>query len=382
MRVRLWLVLLLVITPYLHASTPVASTPFTGGEQGRIVVQVKINGKGPFPFMFDTGSINVLSLELAKQLGISLSGNQKVNAFGGAIETASATIETIQMGDFATSDTVTLPHTQITVIGGGPFTPGGPVGFLGWEFLQHLVVEVDYEHGRLSFYDPTTYTAPGSATRLPITLKGNFIVVPARVYDHAAALELDSGNESSGLVLFPRFVKQNHLEAHIKAVTGYGYGGVTSAMVTRAPTLEIANLSIRKPLTELSLDSTGVESGDLDGNVGAPLLRQFNWIYDVPHKSVYLTPNWWFGKPELGDHSGLVLDTRSGTAQVLFVYPNSPAARAGLKEGDQLSGSDDAALTAQQWHDLLTASPGTIATLRLHRDNNTEPVSLRLRLYD
>lgn len=125
-----------------------------------------------------------------------MSGNQKVNAFGGAIETASATIGSIQMGDFKTSDTVTLPHTQITVIGGGPFTPGGPVGFLGWEFLQHLVVEVDYEHGRLNFYDPATYTAPEAATRLPITLKGNFVVIPARVYGHAAALELDSGTRT------------------------------------------------------------------------------------------------------------------------------------------------------------------------------------------
>lgn len=92
-------------------------------------------------------------------------------------------------------------------------------------------------------------------------------------------------------MLFPRFVKQNHLHANVDAVTGYGYGGVTRAMVTRAPSLELASLSIRKPLTELSLDDTGVESGDLDGNIGAPLLRQFSWIYDVSHKSVYLTPN-------------------------------------------------------------------------------------------
>lgn len=68
MRARLWLVLLFVITPSLWSSTPVASAPFTGGEQGRVVVQAKINGKGPFPFMFDTGSINVLRLSSPNSL--------------------------------------------------------------------------------------------------------------------------------------------------------------------------------------------------------------------------------------------------------------------------------------------------------------------------
>ena len=68
-----------------HAS---ASTTFTGGEQGRIVIQAKINGKGPFPFVFDTGSINIISLELATSLGIPVSCEQQISAFGGSLKTA------------------------------------------------------------------------------------------------------------------------------------------------------------------------------------------------------------------------------------------------------------------------------------------------------
>lgn len=371
--------LLIVLAPCLHAAKPVASATFTGGEQGRIIIEAKINGKGPFPFFFDTGSINVLSLEFAKKIGIPVNGKQQINAFGGSLETTSAVLDSIQVGDFAKSDTVTMPHTQVTVIGGGPFTSGGPVGFLGWEFLANLVVQIDYEHGRLDFYDPATYTYSGSGFRLPVSLNGNFILIPARVYGHAASLELDSGNENSALVLFRRFIKQNQLHADIEVATGYGYGGLTRAMVTRAPNLEIAGFQIKSPLTNLSLDDAGVENGDVDGNVGASILREFTWTYDVPHKCVYLEPDKWFQKPELEDHSGLVLDTRNDAAKVISVFPHSPAADAGISIEDKLTGIDHQSLTSDQWHDLLSAPPGTIASFRVKHNGEARTVSLTLK---
>ena len=345
--------LLTLLVHALRAATPVASALFTGGEQGRIVIEAKINGKGPFPFVFDTGSINIISLDLANQLGIAVGGKQQINAFGGSAETGTAVLDSITVGDFAKSDTVTMPRAQVTVIGGGPFTKGGPVGFLGWEFLESLVVKVDYEHGMLEFFAPATYTYSGNAVRLPVTFDGNFILVPARIYGQATALELDSGNENNALVLFRRFVNEHHLHSDISTVTGYGFGGLTRAMVTRAPVLEIGGFQIQAPLTNLSLDDSRVEAGNTDGNIGAPILREFTWIFDVPHKSVFIEPNGWFHKPELDDHSGLVLDTRNGPARVLYVFTKSAAANAGIGIGDELTGNDGQPLTTDEWHDLL-----------------------------
>ena len=122
--------LLIVLAPSLHTAKPIASLSFTGGEQGRILIQAKVNGQGPFPFVFDTGSINILSLDLVNKLGIPVTGKQKLTAFGGTVETGSAVLDSIQVGDFKTSETVTMPHALVTVIGGGPFTRGGPVGSL------------------------------------------------------------------------------------------------------------------------------------------------------------------------------------------------------------------------------------------------------------
>ena len=113
------------------------------------------------------------------------------------------------------------------------------------------------------------------------------------------------------------------LRGNLEGVTGYGFVGPTRAMVARAPALNIGGLEIKLPPANLSVETSGVEGADFDGNIGAPILRLFTCSYDLPHTSVYLEPNIWFNKPELEDHSGLVLDTRRAVAKVLYVYPDS-----------------------------------------------------------
>lgn len=372
---RFTAVWVLTCSAVAFAADPVASVDFTGGEQGRILVQAKINNRGPFPFIFDTGSGNVISLDLAIQLGVKVSGKRTMNAFGGTVETSSAVLDSIQLG------ALTMRQTEVTVIGGGPFTKGGPAGFLGWEFLSKLVVEVDYEHGRLNFYDSKTYRYTGQGARLPLAIYGsNMLAVPAEIFGLGANIQLDSGSEAP-LVLYTKFVREHDLHSKVEAVTGYGFGGLTRAMVMRAPALSIGGFTIKSPIVQLSLDRGGIESSDLDGNMGAPLLREFTCIYDVPHLSLYLQPNSWFGKAELVDQSGLVLDTRGGSAKVLFVYPGSPAADAGIAAHDELTAQNGQPLTESEWHDLLDNAAGTIVHVTVSHAGRLQKVKFTLKDY-
>jgi hypothetical protein len=367
-------VCLLACSGIAFAADPVASVGFTGGEQGRILVQAKINDQGPFPFIFDTGSVNLISLELAARLGVKVSGKRTMSAFGGSVETASAVLDSIQLG------TLTMGRTEVIVIGGGPFTKGGPVGFVGWEFLSKLVMEVDYEHGRVTFYDPKTYRYTGGGVRLPLTTHGNMLAVPGEIFGFAANIQLDSGSEAP-LVLYTKFVRKHKLHSKLDAVTGYGFGGLTHAMVMRAPALTIGGFTIKSPIVHLSLDQGGVESSDLDGNMGGPLLREFTCVYDVPHLWFYLQPNAWFGKQALVDRSGLVADTRGGSAKVLFVYPDSPAAEAGIAVDDVLTNENGEPMTDSQWHDLLDNAAGTMVHLTDSHAGRVRIISFRLADY-
>jgi len=375
MSIRFTVVCMLVFCTIALASDPVASVDFKGGAQGRILVNAKINDRGPFPFLFDTGSVNIISLDLANQLGAKVSGKRTMAAFGGPVEAASAVLDSIKLG------ALTMGRTEVLAIGGGPFTKGGPDGMLGWEFLSKLVVEVDYEHGRLTFYVPGKYSYAGGGVRVPMTVHGhNMMAIPGEVFGATASIQLDSGSEGS-LRLFEKFVREHDLHSKLEAVTGYGFGGLTRAMVMRAPALTIGGFTIKSPIVYLSLDQGGIEAGASDGNMGGPLLREFTCVYDVPHSSFYLEPNAWFGKGELADRSGLVLDTRGGSAKVLFVYPGSPAAQAGLTAGDELADVNGEALSDNQWHDLLDDASGATVRLKVKHNGRVDNIKFILRDY-
>ena len=73
-----------------------------------IIFQAKINGKGPYQIMFDTGSVNLLGDDLAQQLGLKLdSVSQKFGAGGGVIDTHTTHVDTLQIGDL-------VVHNQTT----------------------------------------------------------------------------------------------------------------------------------------------------------------------------------------------------------------------------------------------------------------------------
>ena len=365
----------LLVCALAQAAVPVASLNFKGGDQGRILIEVKVNDQGPFSFLFDTGSINIISLDLAKQLGAKVSGKRTLAAFGGSVEIGSVILDSIKLGE------LTMGRTEVTAIGGGPFTKGEPVGILGWEFLSKLVVEIDYERGKLNFYDPQTYAYTGHGVRVPITVEGtNMLTIPGTVFGFTAALQLDTGSEGT-LVLFSKFTASHHLHSQLGAITGYGFGGLTRAMVTRAPALAIGSYVIKSPIVHLSMDQGGIESGTADGNIGGSILRAFTCVFDIPHSAFYLQPNKWSGKEELADRSGVVLDTRSGFAKFLFVYPGSPAAESNISAGDELADRNGQPLTGDQWHDLLDQSPGTTVRVTVMHENQARGVGLVLRDY-
>jgi predicted aspartyl protease len=68
----------------------------------------------PFPFLFDTGSMNVIPRDLARKLGLKTNGHSTVQAFGGTLETASALLDSLEVGD------LTMGRTQALIISADP----------------------------------------------------------------------------------------------------------------------------------------------------------------------------------------------------------------------------------------------------------------------
>jgi C-terminal processing protease CtpA/Prc len=110
------------------------------------------------------------------------------------------------------------------------------------------------------------------------------------------------------------------------------------------------------------------------GIVGSEILRRFTATFDYPDTRLLLEPNAHFGEPFDFDLSGLYLagDER---IEVLRVVEDSPAAEAGVRQGDRV-------VTDRPLEELrlaLRSRPGAEHVLDLERDGRRFTAAFRLR---
>ena len=78
----------------------------------------------------------------------------------------------------------------------------------------------------------------------------------------------------------------------------------------------------------------------MSANIGLGILRQFNLTFDYPRQRLILEPNHFFGQRDIFNRTGFRL-ARDGSAwKITTVYPDSPAAAAGLEPGDRVEAID------------------------------------------
>jgi len=108
--------------------------------------------------------------------------------------------------------------------------------------------------------------------------------------------------------------------------------------------LQFGRFVIKNPVVRLSKPTRGVEANpDQDAIVGAELLRRFKVIFDYSRNRMILEPNAHFDEPINTDMSGADIIAEGpgfNTFRIRGVVPKSPAAEAGLLEGDLITAID------------------------------------------
>jgi len=135
------------------------SVPFQLIQTQHMVVSAKVNGKGPYRFIFDTGAPDSLvSNRVAREARLTPSKDFKhptLPLFGAR---GQFRINALEMGDLKAEDlsTMVLDHPTVTAISGVV----GPVeGILGFTFFARYRVTIDYQKKLLTF-EPTAYRPP------------------------------------------------------------------------------------------------------------------------------------------------------------------------------------------------------------------------------
>src|ERR1700676_283969 len=132
-----------MITP-ITLATKSATVQFRlpGRAQPLILLPVKVNGRGPFEFILDTGAgTSLLSSELAKQLEGKIVGSKEGQSAGGKVSVSRAKVDSFAVGE-AKLDDVDVGIVDLSHIGK---TIGAKIdGDLGYNFLKHFRVTINY----------------------------------------------------------------------------------------------------------------------------------------------------------------------------------------------------------------------------------------------
>src|ERR1700693_3002095 len=140
------------------------------GAQPLILLPVQVNDRGPFDFILDTGAgTSLLSTEVAKELDIKVIGSKEGQSAGGKVSVSLAKVDSLTVAETKLEDVdvgiVDLSHIAKTI--------GAKIdGDLGYNFLKHFRLTIDYRDSLLRLDDPkrADIFARDAMTEIPIRL--------------------------------------------------------------------------------------------------------------------------------------------------------------------------------------------------------------------
>lgn len=382
------LLLTCTATSPLH---PPAEVPFEL-TQNHVFVPVAIGRHAPSWFLLDTGAqFSALAQTTVDAMHLVTHGEGRARGAGAAV------VRTTILRDVDLS-IGGLP-VNVAQMAGLPLTPislaeGRAIeGVLGYSVLREFAIDIDYEQRVLRFHDAATYTAPDGAVVVPITFDHDHPVAAAELTlpdgrRLPMRVMVDTGARAAVVINRPFAEKHGIYDAlspSIDAGYGMGIGGATHQRFGRAKRFAFAGVTFDAPIVSAATDRAGATAmAQVDGLIGAEILRRFTVTLDYKRRRLLLAPNHALREPFEFDMAGLAFkaaDLKFDRILVRFVLPNSPASEAGLQEGDEITtidGRNAAALTIAGIRELFE-KPDQRHVLRVRRGEREFDVALVTR---
>ncbi len=353
------------------------TVPFELTEGGVISLKVRINGKGPFSFILDTGASGniIITPELARNLDLKKVGLPVIMTGLGEdkVTFSQADVAVVQVGD------VDLLNQRVNVGDLSHVIPGFG-GILSYDFIKMFDLEIDYQNKTIKlskFKQLDTDLQRPNSNIIPITMSDDQTpLLKVEIDGREGIFGIDTGSDK-GIILFPRFVQCNHLNE--KYTTRFSredkgsIGGVFRTEVARSSNLKIGNFSLPGVLVYLSQQKSGAtQESPYDGLIGTRLLKRFTILFSYGNHYVKMTKNDNFDKPDIFSKLGFVFTFPSGNVEK--VYPKSLASELGIEADDVVIAIDKepiSALGIAGIRSKIDQAPGTVMKITLKKKNNT-----------
>lgn len=268
------------LNPFVtHSSSAKITIPLSYRSGGSPTLKVMVNGQGPFTFLFDTGSPDLLKLDEQAYLKLKLSAVDSVRAGDGSgrnTRTFPITrIEELEFGGYKISHSLAMVRNYNGRPGVDPID-----GVIGPAFFKGYLVELDFEHNQLLVTKDKLIA--GTKNVYPMLLRNGVPGMVIRIGEKSLDADLDTGN-MGGLTL-----SSNHIAASDMA----GEPRVIGRAQTVSNSFEVKEVQLKPSLFfgDIRFDSAQVVLNDVlpHINVGIRLLKQMNICFDMENQLVRL----------------------------------------------------------------------------------------------
>ena len=299
-----------------------------------LLVAAKIGGR-PVRALLDSGSgATMISPGLAAELGLRSDDIRTISGL-----TGKATVRLVNGVELAFgSVTRRLPFALIGELAVPDRALGRTIDvILGADMFAGSCIVLDFG-GRRFAVVPSEGLVPGpgwTAVALGRGDRQELFVLASVAGRDPVPLMFDLGS-TAALMLSQAYVDEHGLAAG-KPVSTAALGGVEGISIVSTLTIErlaVAGMTIADLPT---LASRSWQSAKTVGNIGLPLIAQFNVAIDISAGQVWLRPAPSRERlPMLKDRSGLGLAIGPSALTVIHVAPGSPADRSAWQPGEQI----------------------------------------------
>ncbi|HTU71647.1 MAG TPA: retroviral-like aspartic protease family protein [Candidatus Baltobacteraceae bacterium] len=284
-------VFLVVFVARTVVDAQVALTPSPDGHQ---TVPVFVNGRGPYPFILDTGAdgsavyqwfARFAKLKTVAGAAGSLSG-----------QTGTADVPLYKIDDLAMSDR----HIEHVTVYGLPdrHDAGREAGVLGTDYMDGAIIAFDFPCGKVDVYAKPVESARAvgddGAPVSAATVNGSGLLsIPISVNGYAGTAVIDTGSRDTRMT--PAFARAAGIDTrsadfHNGAAI---YGANSNRMTPRVGpigTVRFANVSVRDARAEvIDLPVLRRDFGSRPAMLlGSDLLGKFRLVYDHQARRIWI----------------------------------------------------------------------------------------------
>ncbi len=360
-----------------------------------VIIKLKINGKGPFNFVLDTGVGLMIVTDPTLVDSLNLYNRRTLKLYGlgeeGAVEAYATSSLDVSLPGLKSYDVAAAVLKKDNFLLSN--YAGMPIhGLLGYEFFDNLAVKINFDDSLLTVCRPENLKTLKKGSKIPLVIEDRkpFLFANVKMPDGKEKkckliVDLGAGHPIS----LENMIASNGLPAKfITANLGVGFTGPINGFISRIDRIDIGSYKFKDVLSEFPEEDSSAfhrQFGRREGNLGFGILKRFVIVFDYRDSVMYLKPGSKFKDPFEHDMSGMEYYADGENYKRIIVSrveAGSPADIIGIERGDEIVAINFKPVTTmsiEEIDDIFKSGNDRNLLLDIYHDKKIDKVIITLK---